>query len=59
MLKYYPGGRLYGVMQMEKAEVLHRWKAGWSTMQVENAEVLRYTGGRLEERKYFFSIIPA
>jgi hypothetical protein len=27
-------------MQVEKAEVLYRWKAGWSTMQVEKAEVL-------------------
>ncbi len=49
-------------MQMEKAEVLYRWKAGWSTKQ---AEVLYrwkldgvqcrwkrrryYTGGRLYE----------
>jgi hypothetical protein len=29
-----------------KAKVLYRWKAGWSTMQVERLKY--YTGGRLE-----------
>jgi hypothetical protein len=43
-------------MQVER-EYNAGGKAGWSAMQVERLKY--YTGGRLEEMKYFFSIIPA